>query len=227
MINGAPCKGQFNNLPHQLFWPSNFSTLSPVTEPLLPYAQHLTFVRGMWLDGAFNHPAVRSIYTGAYLGVNDYDQPPVTVASIDQIIADHIQSGPAPTPLRSLHLAAAPADHIGLYHNGRSTFFFGEGGVPLDFEANPVTAYDRLFGERAAQIPTPSRGELKRQALDIIMADIDSLDRRVEPLIRERRKLERYRELIHDLQRDTPGIPISCNVFQSPTVDWYTWSVTL
>ena len=30
-----------------------------------------------------------------------------------------------------------PADHIGLYHNGRSPFFFGEGGMSLDFEANP------------------------------------------------------------------------------------------
>ena len=218
MINGAPCKGQYNTLPHQLFWPETFSALSPVTEPLMPYAQHLTFIRGMWLDGAFNHPAVRSIYTGAYIGVNDYSQPPVTVPSIDQIIADHINNGPTPTPLRSLHLAAAPADHIGLYHNGRSTFFFGDGGVPLDFEANPVTAYDRFFGGEP-QLPTPSQDILKQRALEIIMADINSLHSQVATLDHERRKLERYRDVVQDLQRDIPEAPVSCGALQSLAVN--------
>ena len=215
MINGAPCGGHAGTLPHHLFWPTDMGLLSPVTAPLMNFAQHLTFIRGMWLEGAFNHSAIRSIYTGAFLGQNDYDNPPVRVASIDQIIAQRIQSSALPTPIRSLHLAAAPADHIGLYKGGRSTFFFNEGGVALDYEANPVTAYDELF--RAAANDDPARlalrARLRSRALAIGAAEIGTLETRVAGLEREAVKLRRYREALRDLSMGgavAPPMAVDC-----------------
>ncbi len=212
MINGAPCGGEMGNLPDHHFWPENLSTLSLVTEPLLPYADRLTFLKGVWLDGAFNHPAIRSLYTGAFLGKNDYDDPPVTVPSIDQIIADHIQKGAAPAPLRSLHLGAAPADHIGLYKGGRSTFFFGDGGVALDYEANPVTAYDDLFGASGPVDPVlaETHKRLREKTLGIVLGDIERLAPKVSGLDSEAQKLTHYRDAVQGMLAGGPSTSGLC-----------------
>jgi hypothetical protein len=76
------------------------------------------------------------------------------VPSLDQVVAEHF-AATGPTPLRSLHLAAVPADSIEFYQlYGRSTFFFSP--RPIDYEANPVTAFDRSIKGVAAPAPAPA-----------------------------------------------------------------------
>ena len=76
--------------------------------------------------------------------VANYDTAEPNVKSADQVIADHLATG-ATTPIKSLHLGVIPADSINYYQRyGRSTFFFAP--RPVDYEANPVTAFDRVFG---------------------------------------------------------------------------------
>ena len=143
MLNGAH---------PSVFWPSGGSGLSAVTEPFAPYRDRMTFVRGVGVDGSFNHYAVRAIYSGQ--PVPDYLTPDPANPSLDQLVASHIQST-APTSLRSLHLGARPADNINFYQlYGRSTFFFN-GGRPVDYYANPVTAFDQTFTGGTTTPPPP------------------------------------------------------------------------
>ena len=93
-------------------------------------------------------------------------------SAIDQIIAQRIQHSALATPIRSLHLAAAPSDHIGLYKGGRSTFFFNEGGVALDYEANPVTAYDEIFGAVADGDPGRLAARARHRSRALAIANV-------------------------------------------------------
>jgi hypothetical protein len=137
------------------FWPNpgNLTAMSQITAPLAPYQKQITFVRGVDIDGSYNHFAVRSMFTG--FPIADYLSPDPTVQSVDQVVADYFQSK-APAMVKSMHLGAIPADALAYYQlYGRSTFFFSPKAV--DYEANPVTAFDRFFkGGVAPAMPTPT-----------------------------------------------------------------------
>jgi Protein of unknown function (DUF1552) len=157
---GAPLRlvlwPSLNGADPQFFWPNpgNLAAMSAITSPLAPYQRQITFLRGIDIIGSFNHMAVRSMFTG--FPVADYGSPDPTVQSLDQVVADHF-AATGPTPLRSLHLGAVPADSIELYQlYGRSTFFFSP--TPVDYEANPVTAFDRSIKGVAAPAPAPNPG---------------------------------------------------------------------
>ena len=135
MMNGAES---------QHFWPNpgNLAAMSTITEPLSSCSRQVTFIRGVDISGSVNHFAVRSMFSG--FPVASYDSADPNVKSVDQIVADHIAAR-APTPMKSLHLGVIPADSINYYQRyGRSTLFFAP--RPVDYEANPVTAFDRVFG---------------------------------------------------------------------------------
>jgi hypothetical protein len=199
-----------NGADHRMFWPNpgNLSAMSLVTEPLAPYQSQLTFVRGIDVTGSFNHMAVRSMFTGA--AVPDYLSPDPTVKSVDQVMADHVAATGA-TPLRSLHLGVIPADSIQLYQMyGRSTFFFAP--RPVDYEANPVSAFDRTFRGGSAP-PGPAPGpttpggpapaaptSFENDVLDIEEAELTDLGKRVGASAREMAKLEQHRQAVRALR---------------------------
>src|SRR5207237_1255781 len=112
----------------------------------------MTFVRGVDIEGSYNHMAIRAMFTGAPIA--DYLSPDPAVKSVDQVVADHV-AATAPTRLRSLHLGVIPADSIEFYQRyGRSTFYFAP--QPVDYEANPVKAFDRTFGGLGSGGGTPA-----------------------------------------------------------------------
>ena len=155
---GAPLRlvilPMLNGAEPRFFWPNpgNLAGMSTVTQPLAPYQRQITFVRGINIEGSNNHMAVRSIFTGA--PIPDYLSPDPSVKSVDQVVADHVATSGA-TRLRSLHLGVIPADSIQFYKlYGRSTFFFSPRA--LDYEANPVTAFERTFrGFNGPATPAP------------------------------------------------------------------------
>ncbi len=203
-----------NGAEPRFFWPSpgNLGAMSLITEPLSPYQSQLTFVRGIDVTGSFNHMAVRSIFTGA--PVPDYLSPDPTVKSVDQVMADHVAATGA-TRLRSLHLGVIPADSIQLYQlYGRSTFFFSP--RPVDYEANPVSAFDRTFrgqaGGRPAPAPTPpaapgqppapapvAPASFDNEVIDIAEAELTDLSNRLRGS-RELGKLEQHRDALRALR---------------------------
>jgi hypothetical protein len=60
------CWPLMNGAEAQYFYPGggDASVLSTITEPLRKYASLATFVRGLKVDGAENHFAVRATYSG-------------------------------------------------------------------------------------------------------------------------------------------------------------------
>ena len=120
--------------------------LSLITEPLRKWASQVTFIKGVNISGSSNHYAVRSTYSG--FPIATYESADPNVKSVDQLVADQI-AATSPMPLKSLHLGVIPADSINYYQRvGRTTLFFAP--KPVDYEANPVTAFDRLFGGTVA-----------------------------------------------------------------------------
>jgi Protein of unknown function (DUF1552) len=165
MMNGADAGAFYPN--------GNATNLSLITEPLRKYANLVTFIKGVDISGSSNHYAVRSTYSGAPIAT--YESPDPRVKSVDQLIADAIEPQGA-TPVKSLHLGVIPADSINYYQRaGRSTFFFAP--KPVDYEANPVTAFDRVFGGAPpSNGPTPTSPDFTKDALDLLDAEMKELN---------------------------------------------------
>ncbi len=197
------------------FYPNagNLSAMSTVTEPLAAYQSQIQFVDGLGIEGSMNHFAVRSIFTG--FPVSDYLSADPNVPSVDQVIASHL-AGTAPTSLRSLHLGGIPADSLEFYQlYGRSTLFFAPAVV--DYEANPVTAFDTVFGGLGTGTGGGGGGggggaevidrsaELHDAALDLTAAELGDLGARVDALPVERAKLDGHRAALAGLYRGRTG----------------------
>ena len=168
------CWPMMNGADAGAFYPGgNATALSLITEPLRKYASLVTFIKGVNIAGSTNHYAVRSTYSG--FPIADYSSPDPTVKSVDQLIADSIEASPTPTTLKSLHLGVIPADTINYYQRvGRNTFFFAP--RPVDYEANPVTAFDRLFlGAPASNGPTAGSPDYSRDVLSVVGAEMKEL----------------------------------------------------
>jgi hypothetical protein len=188
------------------FYPQNLTAMSAITEPLKEFASSLTFLRGINVSGSVNHYAVRSIFSGAR--IPNYESPDPTMKSMDQVVADHFQMT-APSKLRSLHLGVIPADSINYYQRaGRSTFFFAP--KPVDYEANPVTAYDRVFGGAAAGPSGPEGSpqvSFTSEMLDVLDAEMGELTNRAREVAAERTKLGQHAAALKALRPAAdPGV---------------------
>lgn len=196
MMNGAES---------QFFYPGgqDASVLSTITEPIRKYANLATFIKGLRVDGSENHFAVRATYSGG--AVANYDSPDPNVTSVDQLIANKI-AAEAATPLKSVHLGVIPADSIQYYHNGRNKFFYAP--KPVDYEANPVTAYDRLFADAVTPDPQPSAKDYTLDTLDLVDAELNELSGRLSGATSELNKLNQHKEALQGLRSSVsmPGV---------------------
>lgn len=206
-----------NGASPEYFWPNpgNLAAMSVVTEPLAAYQSRMTFVRGINIEGSYNHFAVRSIFTGA--PVPDYLTPDPTVPSLDQVVASHFETT-APSAMRSLHLGAIPADSLELYQMyGRSTFFFAP--TPVHYEANPVTAFDAIFGGLGGGEPAPPGRDWRGDALAITRGELQDLEGRVTRSPREAAKLRDHRLAVEGLAGGDVAPPASCDATPLATVE--------
>ncbi len=206
-----------NGAAPEYFWPSpgNLSAMSVVTEPLAPYQSQMTFVRGLDIEGSFNHFAIRSMFTGA--PVSDYLSPDPTVPSVDQVIANHFQST-SPSAMRSLHLGAIPADSIDFYQlYGRSTFFFNPN--PVHYEANPVTAFDQIFSGLSDGGGGDTGPNFEDDVLAINTAELGDLRARADASPRERAKLSQHGDALAALGTGGVTPPVSCDASPLASVE--------
>jgi hypothetical protein len=199
------CWPLFNGAEAGRFYPggADAATLSGITEPIRKWASLATFIKGVNISGSVNHYAIRSMYTGG--NVSSYTSPDPTVPSIDQLIAQSI-ARTAPTPIKSLHLGAIPADSLNSYQKGQSMVFYSP--ARIDYEANPVTAYDRLFGGAgggAGPGPTPKGLDLTLDAAAVIDGEMDDLRRRLMGTDSELAKLDRHRDSLKEIRPSGNG----------------------
>jgi Protein of unknown function (DUF1552) len=173
-------------------------------------------VRGLKVAGAENHFAVRSTYSGGSVG--SYTSPDPVMKSIDQLIADSI-AAKSPTPLKSVHLGVIPADSIDAYQRGQNIFFYAP--KPVDYEANPVTAYDRLFGAGSTLPPRPGAVDFTADALDIADAEMNDLGARLVGATSEINKLGLHRDALKGLRPSStmPVMPMMPTSGPLPSVE--------
>jgi hypothetical protein len=103
-----------------------------------------------------------------------------------------------------VHLGVIPADSIQYYKQGRNKFFYAP--TPVDYEANPVTAFDRLFGDSAVTQPKPMGGDYTADTLDLVEAEMAELDGRLVGATSELNKLNLHKEALKALRTST-GMP--------------------
>ncbi len=192
------------------FFPKSLGSMSVITEPLAPFADSLTFIRGLNISGSHDHYAVRSIYSGA--PVTTYTEADPRVRSLDQVVANALLASPGATKLKSLHLGAIPADNLSLYKRlGRSTLFFDSSGA-LDYEANPVTAFDRVFGGMITPSGPPIgaglEAEFANAVLDLTDAELADVAAKVRTSPTEAGKIEMHQEAMKNLRVDPTGEPV-------------------
>jgi len=191
------CWPMMNGVDAKFFYPGGFdaTVLSMVTEPLRKYASLVTFIKNINIAGSDNHFATRVTYSGG--SVQNYDSPDPGVKSVDQLIGDAIAMSSAKTQLHSLHLGAIPADSIQYYMGSHSKMFYAP--TPVDYEANPVTAYDRLLANTTTMPPKPG-ADFTADSLAIVNAEMDDLQARMPGAVSEINKLNQHRDSLKTLQ---------------------------
>jgi hypothetical protein len=188
------------------------SMLSTITEPLRKWANLVTFIDDVNVSGAQNHQAIRATYSGG--SVSSYTSPNPVLKSVDILIADKIMAT-APTPLKALHIGVIPADSITYYQRGQNIFFFDQ--QPVDYEANPVTAFDRLYPGQGAggggAVPAgpaaPPMADFSGDSLDLLDAEMNEVGSRLVTTPSEVAKLNLHKEALKGLRpsKTTPGMP--------------------
>jgi hypothetical protein len=202
-IQRLVCWPMMNGALSDAFYPAgNVTQLSLITEPLRKWVNQVTFIKGVNIAGSTNHWGVRSTYSG--FPIAGYESPDPTVKSVDQLIADKIEAT-KPTAVKSLHLGVIPADSINYYQRvGRSTFFFSP--RPVDYEANPVTAFDRTFGGApASNGPTPGSNDYTTDVLAVLDGEMTDLTTAVGTVsASELAKLNLHRDSWKELRPKAP-----------------------
>jgi hypothetical protein len=215
-VDGPPLRlvlwPSLNGCAPQFFWPGQADTIT--TRPLDPYASQITYLRGLDIDGSYDHMAIRSMFTG--FPIANYEAADPNVKSLDQVVRDVFQAS-SPSLVPSLHLGAVPAAAYEFYKlYGRSTFFFANGAV--DYEANPVSAFDRVFGSLGSGPPQPSEpGEapagpdpvkMRNAVLALGSAELGGLRARLSKSPLELARLEQHTGAMTKLVRDPAVTPI-------------------
>jgi hypothetical protein len=201
------CWPLFNGAESNYFYPggSDAAAMSTITEPIRKWGSLITFIKGIGISGSSNHQAIRSMYSGGQVG--SYTTPDPVLKSVDSLVADGIMKV-SPTPLSAVHLGVIPADDLQYYHRGQSKVFYDP--APVDYEANPVTAFDRLFGGGAATGPRPMGADHTSDSLDLIDAEMKDLDARLTGATSELNKLKMHQDAVR-------GLRPSANPITAPT----------
>jgi hypothetical protein len=197
------CWPLFNGAESNYFYPggADASVMSTITEPIRKWGKLITFIKGVGISGSVNHYAIRSMYTGGNVG--SYTSPDPTLPSVDALVASGITKV-LPSPVKKVHLGVIPADDLQYYHKGQNKVFYDP--APVDYEANPVTAYDNLFGGGSKPIMPMGGVDRTNQSLDLLAAEMSELTGRLAGAQSEINKLKLHGDSLKTLR---PGSDIA------------------
>jgi hypothetical protein len=201
------CWPLFNGAESGNFYPggADASQMSIITEPIRKWGSLITFIKGIGISGAENHQAIRSMYTGGQ--VSSYTSPDPTFKSVDSLVADSIMKA-SPTPVGAVHLGVIPADDLQYYHRGQNKVFYDP--EPVDYEANPVTAFDRLWGGGAMSMPKPMGADHTGDSLDLLDGELKDIGARAAGAASELAKVTQHQDALKGLRPGSmPAMPIA------------------
>lgn len=178
--------------------------------PLVPLRSQTTVLSGLTLDGGRSHGDGTGDHARSAGSFLTTAHPKKTGGrdiragrSIDQAIAEHIESLEDRPPFHSLELGMESGGHTGVCDSGYSCAYttsisWKRADQPLAKETNPRVLFERLFGDAEARAASEKKRRRDRALLDSVLADARALRRRLSPADRD--KLEEYLASIHELE---------------------------
>jgi hypothetical protein len=170
-------------------------TLPSMSAPLEAVKEHLVFVRGleMYAGMPTHEGGVAKLLTGA---------GPV---SLDIFLGNEIGAG---TPHKSVQLGVATN-----YQNGSGSVSYIGPGQQVAPDDNPLSAFERLFGELGGQAPPPGPDWAKLRSTRVIDRSLDDLMRlRTRLGSTERDKLDIHLAALQEVEGQIKGtVTQSCD----------------
>jgi hypothetical protein len=182
--------------------------MTPVLKPLEALRDHVVVVSGLANKGAETLSEGGGVHTRCGASWLSGIRPKKTEGadieagtSIDQMAARVIGKD---TPLNSLQLALDYDFVVGSCENGYScvyqrTFSWKTPTTPMPMESNPRAVFERLFGEGGTAAERFARMRQDRSVLDLAMADMARLQRRLGG--RDRLTVDEYLSAVRDVEQ--------------------------
>jgi hypothetical protein len=177
--------------------------LSPILQSMKPFTDQLTVISNLELKNAY--PGTHATSNCAFLSAakakwtesSDY----CLGTTVDQVAAKQIG---AETRLPSLELAMDLLTAVGQCDNGYACVYqndlsWSSPTTPLQAEAHPRIAFDRLFGDGGSSADRQAELRKKASLLDWVNEDISRLQNKLGA--DDRNKVNQYLETVREVER--------------------------
>jgi hypothetical protein len=182
---------------------NDLGELSPILQSMKPFTDQLTVVSNLELKNAY--PGTHATSNAAFLSAAKSKWTESTDyylgTTVDQIAAKQIG---AETRLPSLELAMDLLTTVGQCDNGYACVYqnnlsWSSPTTPLQAEAHPRVAFERLFGDGGSS--ADRRAELRKKAslLDWVNEDISRLQNKLGA--DDRNKVSQYLDTVREVER--------------------------
>ena len=200
--------------------------MTPVLQALEPFRNDMVVLSGLSNKGAETQSEGGGVHTRVHTAWLSGTRPKKTEGadieagtSIDQMAAAKIG---ADTPLRSLQLSLDHENIVGSCENGYScvyqhTYSWSAPTTPMPMESNPRAVFERLFGEGGSPKEQAARLKRDRSVLDLAMADMARLQRRLG--VRDRVMVDEYLDSVRDVEQRIQRAERQSKVSPMPIAD--------
>ena len=200
--------------------------MTPVLQALEPFRNDMVVLSGLSNKGAETQSEGGGVHTRVHTAWLSGVRPKKTEGadieagtSIDQMAAAKIS---ADTPLRSLQLSLDHENIVGSCENGYScvyqhTYSWSAPTTPVPMESNPRAVFERLFGEGGSPKEQAARLERDRSVLDLAMADMARLQKRLG--VRDRVMVDEYLDSVRDVEQRIQRAERQSKVSPMPIAD--------
>ena len=200
--------------------------MTPVLQALEPFRDDMVVLSGLSNKGAETQSEGGGVHTRVHTAWLSGTRPKKTEGadieagtSIDQMAAAKIG---ADSPLRSLQLSLDHENIVGSCENGYScvyqhTYSWSDPTTPMPMESNPRAVFERLFGEGGSPKEQAARLERDRSVLDLAMADMARLQKRLG--VRDRVMVDEYLDSVRDVEQRIQRAERQSKVSPMPIAD--------
>ena len=200
--------------------------MTPVLQALEPFRNDMVVLSGLSNKGAETQSEGGGVHTRVHTAWLSGTRPKKTEGadieagtSIDQMAAAKIGTD---TPLRSLQLSLDHENIVGSCENGYScvyqhTYSWSDPTTPMPMESNPRAVFERLFGEGGSPKEQAARLERDRSVLDLAMADMARLQKRLG--VRDRVMVDEYLDSVRDVEQHIQRAERQSKVSPMPIAD--------
>ena len=200
--------------------------MTPVLQALEPFRNDMVVLSGLSNKGAETQSEGGGVHTRVHTAWLSGVRPKKTEGadleagtSIDQMAAAVIGKD---SPLRSLQLSLDHENIVGSCENGYScvyqhTYSWSDPTTPMPMESNPRAVFERLFGEGGSPKEQAARLKRDRSVLDLAMADMARLQRRLG--VRDRVMVDEYLDSVRDVEQRIQRAERQSKVSPMPIAD--------